>query len=210
MFEWRKNGAKPIYSSMMKSLSDDSQIWLNDIFDGLNTLAIVNQTQVQTTLPQLGLAIAFNNAGETLYVIADYPDRPTHDFFNDAPLVKPIGYTYTDSKTHQGVYGLDTPRDIVLPTTDVPDILPQLRAMETYANAYIAEHNLQTTKKTVVPYLFIFSTDSQKINSCIQAGLHPKRVAELLALGFTLPDIIDSKDIPIRLLMAMGDGRKFE
>jgi hypothetical protein len=188
---------------------DDQARAMGTITDALKALAIANQSFVNVRLNELGFSIAFNNQGETLYVISDYPNRPTHDFFKDAPIVNPVGYTRIFStfkgNNSQSVYGLQTPSFIVPATSDVPDILPQLKALEDYANKYKGDQGKDYPLSLLIPYFFIFEEDFDSINLCLDNKVHPKRAAELLSLGYSLEEIIDSKDITTELLLKMGD-----
>lgn len=189
------------------TMNGQSKIF-SQLTDAIQAQAIASETYVNLKLKELGIGFIFNNEGQTLYIIEDYPNRPTHDFFNDNPLVRPIGYTGRSKGTHKLFYGLNTPLFITPPTSDVPDITLQLKALEDYSIKYKAENNLEVALNLLTPYFFVFKDDFQSINICVKEKLHPKMVAELLALGFNLQEIIESKSIPPQFLLKMGEANK--
>jgi len=175
------------------------------VTDALKSVAISTRSMVNVSLDELGLAIAFNNEGQTLYTIADYANRTIHDYFVDAPLVAPVGYTTIDNR-NRDVYGLNTPSFIHPPTSDISvhEITAQLSVLKQYAIDYDTDHNLGVALKTLAPMFFVFKDDFDNIDLFIENKIHPKRIAELLALNFTLYEILEYKDVSASYLLSLG------
>ena len=183
---------------------NNPSITFTKLTEAIQAQAVASETYANLKLKELGIGFVFNNQGQTIYVIEDYPNRPTHDYFKDDLLVKPIGYTWR-GKDKSPLYGLSTPYFITPPTNDIADIMPQLKILEDYTIKYRLDHGLDTPLNLLAPYFFIFKNDFKAIDECVIAGMHPKLVAELLAMNFNLSEIIASKDIPPQFLMKMGE-----
>lgn len=169
---------------------------VTDIISTLKAVSNANQTWVNSTLRSIGFNFAFNNDGQTLYVLADYPGRVENDNFKDKLLVKPVGSHFVDTETNRHSYTLNTPERIHPPAVDETDLTAHLRALIDYCAKFKVAHGLEhVDDASTIPMFFVLD-DEHEIVSCLTNNIHPKKVAELVSLGYSVPEIIENKDVP--------------
>lgn len=176
---------------------------INEITEALKAVGIANQTWTTAELNRLGFTYAFNNDGQTLYVIADYPGRHTNDLFKDVFLVEPVGEHVTDRDTGQHFYTLRIPERIGKAAVKAPDLTPYIVMLNQYGEQFREQHECFGVSDEILVPMFFVLEDTGDILKCLKFGLHPKKIAELMSAGYTVDEVVENRDVPSNWLLEL-------